>query len=230
MPFKGVVANVIAVLAGSLLGLTIGHKLPERIKTIILRALGLGTLVIGFNLALKTHSVILIIGSLVIGAILGTLWDIEARLEGLGERLKTAVRSDSSTFVRGFVFASLLFCIGPMTLVGSLQDGTGDSQLLFTKSLMDGFASIALASSLGVGVVFSTLTVLLVQGALAFAGWVLSDLSASRVFDELSATGGLMIIAIALDLLDIRKLPVANFLPALAVVVPLAMAVERLGG
>ncbi|MCX7012724.1 MAG: DUF554 domain-containing protein [Candidatus Sumerlaeota bacterium] len=230
MPFLGVIVNVLTVLCGSLLGLTIVHRISENVRTVILRAIGLGTLVLGIDLAHKTQNLILPMGSLLLGGILGTLWNVEGRLNGLAERLRQAVRSDSAHFVQGFVFSSLLFCVGPMTLVGSLQDGVGDSNLLLTKALMDGFSSIALASSMGAGVLFSTITIVLLQGSLAAVGWFMHDLGATRVFAEVSATGGLMILAIGLDLLDIKRLPVANFLPALAVAVPLAMIAGWLGG
>lgn len=224
LPLKGTLVNVAAVVVGSLIGMSIGDRLPQRIKSIVLSALGLGTLLIGTKLALLTENVALVIGALLLGAITGTVLDLEGKLERLAERLKATFAQDSTTFVTGFVTASLLFCIGPMTIIGSIQDGTtGDAELLYTKSMLDGFASVALASGLGVGVLFAALTVLIVQGGLTLAGGVLADLTTSTVIAEMSATGGLIILALGLYLLDIKRLPVANLLPALIYIVPLAL-------
>jgi uncharacterized membrane protein YqgA involved in biofilm formation len=215
---------VVAVVVGSLIGMSIGDRLPQRIKSIVLSALGLGTLLIGTQLALLTENVALVIGALLLGAITGTWLDLEGKLERLALRLKTTFAQDSATFVTGFVTASLLFCIGPMTIIGSIQDGTtGDAELLYTKSILDGFASVALASGLGVGVLFAAVTVLIVQGGLTLAGGVLADVTTSTVIAEMSATGGLIILGLGLYLLDIKRLPIANLLPALIYIVPLAL-------
>lgn len=224
MPFKGTLINVLAVVVGCLVGMAIGDRLSERFKSIVLSCLGLGTLLIGIRLAVMTEHLTLVIAAILAGGIVGTLLDLEGRLERVAERLKRGVKSDSATFVTGFVSASLLFCVGPMTIIGSIQDGTiGDASLLYTKSVLDGFASIALASGLGIGVLFAGLTVLVVQGGLTAAGVVLADLTSSQVIVEMSATGGLLILAIGLYLLDIKKLPLANLLPSLVFIVPLTL-------
>ena len=156
------------------------------------------------------------------GAVTGTLLDLEGRLEGVGRRLQARFAQDSRTFVTGFVSASLLFCVGPMTVVGSIQDGTiGDATLLYAKSVLDGFAALALAAGLGVGVLFAALTVLIVQGGITAAGAGLVDVTSSVVINEMSATGGVLILGIGLYLLDIKRLPLANLLPALVYIVPL---------
>jgi uncharacterized membrane protein YqgA involved in biofilm formation len=145
-------------------------------------------------------------------------------LESLGEFIKKKVKSESGSFVLGFVTSSLVFCIGPMTMVGSIQDGvSGDTGLLYAKSVLDGFASMIFASSLGVGVIFSSLTVLIFQGALTILGSKLSFLLRPEVLDELIATGGLIIVGIGFYLLGIKKIKVGNFLPALIVVVILVL-------
>jgi len=196
--------------------------MPDRFKTIILSALGLGTLLIGIKLSVLTEHIGLIIVALVAGAVTGTLLDLEGRLEGVGRRLQARFARDSRTFVTGFVSASLLFCVGPMTVVGSIQDGTiGDATLLYAKSVLDGFAALALAAGLGVGVLFAALTVLIVQGGITAAGAGLVDVTSSVVINEMSATGGVLILGIGLYLLDIKRLPLANFLPALVYIVPL---------
>ena len=222
MPFQGTLVNVVAVLVGGSLGLILGDRLPDRFKTIILSALGLGTLLIGIKLSVLTDHIGLIIVALVAGAVTGTLLDLEGRLEGVGRRLQARFARDSRTFVTGFVSASLLFCVGPMTVVGSIQDGTiGDATLLYAKSVLDGFAALALAAGLGVGVLFAALTVLIVQGGITAAGAGLVDVTSSVVINEMSATGGVLILGIGLYLLDIKRLPLANFLPALVYIVPL---------
>jgi len=224
MPFKGTLVNVLAVVIGCVIGMAIGDRLSDRFKSTVLSCLGLGTILIGIKLAVLTDHLTLVIGAILSGGVIGTLLDLEGRLERLAVHLKRGVKSDSATFVTGFVSASLLFCVGPMTVIGSIQDGTiGDASLLYTKSILDGFASIALASGLGVGVMFAGLTVLVVQGGLTAAGAALADITSSQVIVEMSATGGLLIVAIGLYLLDIKKLPLANLLPALVVIVPLTM-------
>ena len=224
MPFQGTLINVVAVVIGGLIGLAVGDRLSERFKSTVLSCLGLGTILIGIKLAVMTEHLTLVIAALLTGGIIGTVLDLEGRLEALAGRLKRGVKSDSATFVTGFVSASLLFCVGPMTVIGSIQDGTvGDASLLYTKSILDGFASVALASGLGIGVLFAALTVLIVQGGLTAAGTVLADLTSSQVIVEMSATGGLLILAIGLYLLDIKKLQLANLLPALVVIIPLTM-------
>jgi len=224
LPLKGTLVNVLAVIVGGLIGMAVGDRLPERLKTAVLYALGLGTLLIGTKLILLTDHVMLIIAALLLGTVTGTLLDLEGQLERLAAMLKATVKSDSATFVTGFVSASLLFCVGPMTIIGSIQDGTiGDATLLYTKSILDGFAAMALASGLGVGVLFAALTVLVVQGGLTLAGGALADITSSLVITEMSATGGLLIIAIGLYLLDIKKLPLANLLPALVYIIPLIL-------
>jgi hypothetical protein len=149
----GTLVNTGAVVAGSLLGVVIGRRLPDRIKTIVMQALGLSVLLIGLQMALSGTRPLLVIGSLILGAITGELMDIEGRVAGIGEWLKRRFRSESSTFVQGFVVASVLYCTGAMVIVGSIRDGTvGDPSILYVKSLLDGVASIAFASSLGMGV------------------------------------------------------------------------------
>src|SRR3989304_5771307 len=203
---KGTLVNTLTVIIGSLIGL------------------GLCTLLIGFKMALKAEQILLVIGSLVVGGIIGEILDIEAWLEQLGEKIKKKIKSDSGNFVVGFVTASLVFCVGPMTVVGSIEDGIrGDPSILYAKSVLDGFASIAFASGLGIGVLFSAVTVLVYQGLLTLLGQKLSFLLNQHVLNELTATGGLMIVGIGLLLLDIKRIRVGNFLPALVIVVALAL-------
>ncbi len=221
---QGTLVNVLAVVAGSLIGMFAGDKMPDRYKSIVLATLGLGTILIGLKLALLTQHLSLVLAALLLGAITGTALNLDGRLNRLAQWLGSFANQESPTFVTGFVSASLLFCVGPMTIVGSIQDGSiGDHTLLYTKSLLDFFAATALASSLGIGVLFSAITVLIMQGGLTLGGRYIGALTEGVLIDEMSAVGGLMIVAIGLHLLDIRKLPLANLLPGLVIIVPLVL-------
>lgn len=222
--------NVVAVLFGSGIGLAVGNRLPERLQRIITTGLGLSTLLIGMQMALKVQNMLVLIASMVIGGVVGELLGIEAGLERAGEWLKSRARSSSGTFVTGFVTASLVFCVGPMTIVGSIQEGmSGNPEIIYTKSMLDGAASVAFASSLGIGVSFAAVTVLVLQGALTLLGAQLAFLLRAEILNELTATGGLLILAIGFLLLDVKRVRVANLLPALVVVVLLTGARLSLG-
>jgi len=213
---KGTLVNTSAVIVGSLIGMAAGKRLPERIKTILMQCLGLSTILIGLQMALSEKDVIPTIGCLLIGALTGELINIEAAMDRLGEWLKVRVRSDSSTFVEGFVTTSLLYVTGAMVIVGSIQDGTtGDATTLYIKSMLDGVASIAFASTLGIGVAFAALSVLCVQGTLTLLASQLAFLQQPAVLGAITATGGLLIVAIGFNLLNIVKISIGNLLPAL---------------
>ncbi|MGH8003526.1 MAG: DUF554 domain-containing protein [Limisphaerales bacterium] len=220
---KGTLVNTATVLIGASIGYFAGARLPERIRTILMQGLGLVTLILGVRMILAAEgsdAVIKVAGALFLGGIAGELFKIEQGLEKIGEYLKSRMQSESATFVLGFVSASLLFCVGPMTIVGSIEDGVrGDASILYTKSIMDGVAAIALASSLGVGVFFSALTVLIIQGGLTLLGGQLSILSVPEVINNLTCTGGAMIVGISFKLLNIAAVRVGNFLPALVFII-----------
>lgn len=231
----GTILNMITVAIGSGLGLLIGNRLSEKIQQSVITGLGLVTLVVGIENAGQTGNIILPLISLVTGAIIGELLNIDAALERLGgwlqSRLAGKVSGDAADFQRrrfinGFVTASLVFCIGPLTFVGSIQDGMGLSigfQQLAIKSVLDGFGAMAFASSLGVGVAFAILTILVLQGGLALAGALLGNFMSAPMVNEMTAVGGLLLIGLALVLLDVKKPRMANFLPAL-VIAPLLVA------
>ncbi len=226
----GTLVNVGAVLAGSFIGLAVGARLPERIKRVLFTALGLATLAIGLGMAMKSENIILLIGSLALGGILGEVLDIEGRLEALAERLKARLTpgggsgEDARRFAAGFVTASLVYCVGAMTVVGAIREGvSGNPDILLAKSMLDGVASIAFAATLGIGVAFSALTVLVVQGSLTILGSQFKFLMEGAVLRELSATGGLLILAIGLYLLEIKQISVANLLPSLGFAVLLSL-------
>lgn len=227
---RGTLVNVAAVLIGSGIGLAIGNRLSERLQRIITTGLGLSTLLIGMQMALKVQNALVVIASMVVGGVVGELLGIEEALERAGDWLKARARSDSGTFVAGYVTASLVFCVGPMTLLGSIQEGlTGNPDIIYTKSMLDGAASVAFASSLGIGVSFAAITVLVFQGTLTLLGTQLAFLLRPEILNELTATGGLLILAIGLLLLEVKRLRVANLLPALVVVVLLTSLRLSLG-
>ena len=220
----GTIINVIAVLIGSALGMLFGSRLPERLKNTVTAGLGLFTISIGISMFLKSEESLVVLGGLLIGAILGEWWQIEEGLTHLGAWLETRVggnnnAEESNRFVRGFLTASLLFCIGPMTILGSIEDGlTGNYDLLAIKSVLDAFASLAFASTLGVGVAFSALTVLIFQGGISLLAAQLNSIVTPPMMTEMTAVGGVILIGLALSsLLEIKKIRVGSFLPALAV-------------
>jgi len=222
----GTLVNTAAVVAGSLAGAVIGKRLPDRIKTIVMQALGLSVVLIGLEMALSGTRPLLVIGSILAGAVTGELMNIEGAVEALGEWLKRRFRSDSSTFVQGFVTASILYCTGAMVIVGSIRDGTvGDPSILYIKSLLDGVASVAFASSLGLGVAFSALSVLVVQGSITLLASQLTFLQEPAVIEAVTAAGGLLILGIGINILEIKRIRVGNLVPALAYAVAAAMYV-----
>jgi len=217
----GTLINVAAVLAGSATGLAVGSRLPTGIQQRVLAGLGLVTFVIGVDNALQwSHTnPLYVLGGVLIGGIAGEAIGIERGLERLGDRVQRAVsKSGSSTVSEGFVTASLLFCVGPLTVLGSIEDGlTGHYTQLATKSVLDGFASIALAATLGPGVALAAVSVLVVQGAITLAAGAFDDILVGETLSALTSAGGILIIGISLKLLDLKDVKVGNFLPALLI-------------
>ncbi len=232
----GTFLNIGTVLLGSLLGLLFGSRLPSRLKETVIAGLGLFTMVMGVQMFLKTENPLIVLGGLLIGVLLGEWWKIEDGLQSLGRRLEerfakngesgisTAEESATHTprtsrFVRGFLTASLLFCVGPLTILGSIQDGLrGDTSLLAVKSVLDGFASLAFASTLGIGVMFSTLVILVYQGGISLLAAQLSAVVTEPMMNEMTAVGGVILVGLAISsLLEIKTIRVGNFLPGLAV-------------
>lgn len=218
--------NTATVLAGALIGMSVGDRLPERMRQFVFTVLGLMTFGIGVSMVIRGTRPLVIITSLVVGAFVGELIDIEKQLERFATWLQTRVRVGDGSFVKGFVTASLLFCVGPMTIIGSIQDGlSGDSTLLVTKSIMDGVSAIALAATTGIGVLFSALTVLVIQGGLSLMGNSLSALTEPKALDQLTGVGGVLILGLAIRMLEIKDIRVGNLLPALVVVAILVLLV-----
>lgn len=238
----GTVVNVLTVLVGAGIGVLLGNRLPDRTREVVTDALGLVTLLVaGLNARTVTDDrlseqvggsapVLIVLGSLLLGGVAGSLLRIEQRLEGLGGWLQSrlggaAESAQRQRFIEGFVAASLLFCVGPLTILGSLSDGLGNgADQLLLKATLDGFAAIAFASSFGWGVAASALVVAVVQGALTLAGAAVGQVLPEAELLAVTATGGLLLVGVALRLLKIRQLPVGDLLPAL-LVAPLLTAV-----
>ncbi|MBN2788918.1 MAG: DUF554 domain-containing protein [Candidatus Delongbacteria bacterium] len=216
MLIQGTIVNVAAVISGSIIGLIIHNKLPERIIKTVFQGIGLFTLFLGFSMALKTNNILLMVFSLVLGAITGELLKLEARIEFLGDKVKSKIRTKNDKFTEGLVTAFMLFCMGSMTILGAIEEGMGGvSDLLLTKSLMDGFASIALASSLGLGVLFSVVPLMIYQGGLTLFAGLLEGMFTELMINEISAVGGIILIGLGINILEIKKLKILNLVPSL---------------
>lgn len=232
----GTVLNVATVLAGSGLGLLLGQRLPQRTREVVTDALGLVTLLAAALSAAavldeplvaavgRGGPVLVVLGSLLVGGIAGSLLRIEQRLESLGARLQSGLAAGAGEkhardrFVQGFLTASLVFCVGPLTVLGPINDGLGRGiDQLVLKSTLDGFAAIAFTSSFGIGVAASAITVAVVQGGFTVLGIALGDVLPAAHVSALTATGGLLLVGIALRLLRVRQVPVGDLLPALLV-------------
>lgn len=246
MPGLGTAINVVAILLGSSLGVLIGNRLPQRVRLTITDALGLVVLVLGglnaaalgdeaYVAAVGAGATLLIVlGSLLIGGTLGSLWRLEDRLEGLGGWLQVRLSGGTASgsrarFIEGFVTASLVFCIGPLAVLGSLSDGLGNGiDQLVLKSALDGVAALAFASTLGWGVAASAIAVGVVQGSFTLVAVLLGQVLPDAYVAAITATGGVLLLGVGLRLLDVRKVPVGDLLPALAVAPLLTAAVVAL--
>ena len=221
MLLQGTLVNIIAVVIGSLIGRWAGRHMSTTIRNTLMAGLGLAVLLIGLQLALQSQQIMIVIGSLIAGGLIGELLAIEGRLESFGLRLQRRF-SGMGRIAEGFVTASLLYCVGAMAIMGALQDGMGEEPtILYAKAFLDGVASIALASTLGIGVIFSIIPLFLYQGAITLAAETSRAILTPAVIVEMNAVGGLLITAIALDLIGLKRLPVGNLLPAVAVAVGL---------
>lgn len=221
---KGTLLNMATVLLGTGLGTLVGNRLSERLRTIAFTGLGLVTVLIGLQMAFKTQFILVPLLSLLLGGLIGESLHLEEGLENLGNRF-----SKEGRVSEGFVAATLLFCVGSMTVLGALEEGiNGTFKIYAIKSIMDGISSVAFASAMGWGVGLSALSVLIIQGGLTLLASHLQPFLTTPMVNELSATGGLMLLALALGLLGIKKLPVASFLPALLLAPLFYVIVSRL--
>ncbi len=218
----GTLVNACAIILGGAIGLRFKAFLPQRVIDLLFQVFGLFTLYLGFSMGLKTQNAILIAFSLILGAITGSFLHLQDKTDRLGELIKRKFNLKGDKFTEGFLVASLLFCMGPVAILGSIEEGIGDQpKLLLIKSLMDGVASIALASSLGIGVIFSAVPILIYQGSMTlFTMWLGGSFSQVMV-NELSAVGGILLIGMGITILDIKKIYVIDFITALIYIVPL---------
>lgn len=226
MFLTGTILNVVTVLLGTLIGVLIGNRMPPRIQTTLTDGLGLFTLLLGVAMGLRVLTdpaalpgdELAVLAAILAGGAIGELMRLQDGLEGLGGWFQVRLSRDGepSRIAEAFITASLVFCVGPLTILGSIANGlTGDIQLLAVKSLLDGVASIAFAAALGWGVALSAITILVIQGAIAGGAFLLRDVMDERTILVVSAAGGIILIGVALRLLDLRQVRVAAFLPAL---------------
>ncbi|MBQ3397239.1 MAG: DUF554 domain-containing protein [Synergistaceae bacterium] len=220
IPAGGTVFNSLTVLAGSLAGLFIGKFIPQRLQETIFNCLGLFTMYVGINMTLGTKHSIAVLLSLVTGTITGDMLGLEIKLNSLGDTLKAKLHTSNAKFTQGFVTATLLFCIGSMAIIGAFNDGLRhDSELLMTKGIMDGIASVLLAGSMGFGVIFSVIPMFIYQGALTFFAVWAEPFITPDMYANISGLGGLMIMGIGLNMLKITRLKLGDMLPALIYVI-----------
>ena len=216
----GTLINTATVIVGGTVGIAMGDKIPERVRVVVVQVIGMVTIGLGLSDLLKTHNMVFPLLGMVFGAVIGELLRIEDRLQGIGEfiRKRFAKQQDPGPFVTGFVTATLLFCIGPLTILGAIQDASGATpQLYIIKGTLDGFMSVIFGAIHGVGVLFSAVSVLIVQGTLTLFGTRLDALLNDRMRIELFAAGGLAVMAIGLNLLDIKRIRLGSLLPGLII-------------
>lgn len=218
IPLAGSLVNSLSIAFGGALGLAVGSRLPGRYSEITFQALGLFTGFIGLSMALKSTRILILAFSLVAGSLLGEALQLESRVNRLGESVKKRIRSKNERFGEGMIAASLLFCTGSMAILGSFEEGLhGTRTILLTKSLIDGFAAIAFATTFGVGIVASAVPLFLYQGALTLFAGLLEPVLVPAVVNEITATGGVLMIGMGITILGIKPLRIVNMLPSLVI-------------
>lgn len=223
---QGTLINAGAIIVGSIVGLIIHSKLPERITTITFQGIGLFTIVLGVSMAMKTSNFLIMIISIVSGSVIGEFLDLENAIVRFSEWIKSKTKFGDDKFSEGFITSSLLFCMGSMAILGAIEEGLGGNpNLLLAKSVLDGVASIVLAASLGIGVIFSAVPLLLYQGGITLFAGSLQHFLTDTIINELTAVGGLLLIGLGISLLEIKKLKIMNMLPSLLIVVILSYVV-----
>ena len=216
----GTLVNAGAVIAGGIVGMLLNKSLHDRYKTIYFQAVGLFTLAIGISMVYNMQHILIVVGSLAVGSLLGEWMNLEKGVERVSQHMKTKFRVGNDRFSEGLITAFLLYCIGSMTILGAIQEGTGgSSDLLLTKSLMDGFSSILLASAFGVGVIASAVPLLIFQGGLTLLAMYASSFFSPQIIQGLTSVGGILLIGLGINILEIKKLRIMNMLPAFLVVV-----------
>jgi uncharacterized protein len=217
----GTTINSLAIIMGCMIGLILKGHFPERISVILFQGIGLVTFMIGIQMAIQGSEVLLIILSLVFGGIIGETIDIEKRLDRLGNRIKELFQQQKGKerFTEGFITASLLYCVGSMAVMGAIEEGiNGNPDILLAKSALDGISSIIFTASLGIGVIFSTIPVFIYQGTITQIAYLAKNWITPEMINEMTAVGGILIIGLALGILEIKKIKVANVLPSLLII------------
>ncbi len=231
MTGMGTALNMGAVIVGAGVGVALGQRLPAKVRETVMDGLGLLTFIMGLRMALETELFLVMLGSILLGGLVGEILAIERRLENLGDYLQARLSVGSSTFSTGFVTASLMFCVGPMAVLGSIEDGLkGTIEILAVKSVLDGFASLAFAATLGWGVAFSALPLMVYQGALTLGAGFFDRVLTDAMINEMTAVGGLLVLSIGLRLLGLREIRTGNLLPSLVLAPILVVVAERLSG
>ena len=216
---QGTFVNALAIVGGGLLGVFLGNRFPEKIKALIMQAISLSVLVIGMQMALKFENAVVVIFTLLIGGVIGETIGVDDWVKRVGAWLEARAAQSGSGLARAFVYATLVYVVGAMAVTGALESGIlGQHQTLYVKSILDGFTAIAFAASMGPGVCFSALPVLLYQGSIALAAGILQPFLSPQILNGLTAVGGLLIVAIGLNMLELTEIKVANFLPSFLVV------------
>ncbi len=219
----GTLINAGAVIVGSAIGLLIHSRLPQTIIAIAFQGIGLFTLTIGFTMAMKTQNFLLMVLSIVSGGIIGQVFDLEAYIERFSQVLRAKVKSKNEKFTEGFITAFLLFCMGSMAIMGAIEEGLGNRpNLFFAKSVLDLFSSVALATSFGIGVMFSVIPLFIYQGGLTLLAGLLHNVLTEPIVTELTAVGGLLLVGLGLTILEIKEIKILNMLPALVISVILS--------
>ncbi|MCZ6900767.1 MAG: DUF554 domain-containing protein, partial [Bacteroidetes bacterium] len=220
----GSLVNMLAVIVGSLFGLLLGQRFPENIRRISIKGIGLCTLLIGTQMALKVENILFVILSILLGGILGEFLNLQSKFEQLGDLLKKRLPIKNERFTEGLITTFILFCVGSLTIVGALEEGLrNDPTLLYTKSVLDGFSSIVFASVYGIGVLFSAFPLIIFQGGITLLAGKVEPYLTDMVINQLSATGGILIVGLGFNLLEIQNLKITNFLPALIIIIFLSL-------
>jgi len=218
----GTILNCIAIIFGCVLGLILKDRFPNRISNILIQGIGLISLTLGIQMAIKANDVLMIILSLVMGGIIGETVDIEKRLDNIGVKIKSLFKhvKGKENFTEGFITTSLLYCVGSMAVMGAIEEGiSGNPHILIAKSALDGISSIIFSASLGIGVLFSTIPVFLYQGAITKIAHLVKNWVTTDIITEMTAVGGILIIGLSLDILEIKKIKIANLLPSLLIII-----------
>ncbi|MBK3519712.1 DUF554 domain-containing protein [Carboxylicivirga marina] len=225
MLLGGTILNVITVVVGSAIGMVVGNRIPKKITKGVFQALGLFTLVLGVNMAIKGQMLLAIVFSLIIGTILGEWMSIEKAVDGLSDKIKNRLKLKNPKFSEGLLTAFLLYCIGSMTILGAIDEGMGNgSEILMTKAIMDGFSSIALASVFGLGVGMSVIPLFIFQGGITLLAYLLGDFIAADIINELTAVGGILLVGLGINILEIKKIRIMNMLPSLIIIIIMVWA------